>query len=189
MSATPATPLVSATPRAPERPRRRRWLWVTLALLVALPLAMALAVERAPAAAFEPQPLPPALAERFAYPEQGTPAPVEDEFSRSRGWGYESRWIKLSVTRPDDPRGSHQVQLIHYRSARPAPRPAVLITPIHGGRQPVARILAPMLARRGIDAAIVLRGERYFEFTEPPAALERILRTAVLDRRRVLDWL
>lgn len=187
MSATSATPQVSATPRAPERRRRRRW--VALGLLFALPLAMALAVERAPAAPYEPPPLPPALAARFAYPEQGTPAPVEVEFSPSRGWGYQSRWLKLSVTRPGDPQGSHYVQLIHYRSARPGPRPAVLITPIHGGRQPVARVLAPMLARRGIDAAIVLRGERYFEYTEPPAALERILRTAVLDRRRALDWL
>ncbi|MGE0709343.1 MAG: alpha/beta hydrolase family protein [Planctomycetota bacterium] len=181
-------------PRAPARPRR--WLRLLGLALFALLTGLGLAtlflgamIERTPAdPAFTPRPLPREVAERFDYLERGTPAEVVEEFQHERGWGYRSRWIKLSVTSPDEDE-PHSVQVIHYRSAAPGRRPAVLIAPISGGRQPVARALGPLLARRGFHVAVVLRAERYLDGRYPEGWLEHVLRVAVIDRRRTIDWL
>ncbi|MBL4845652.1 MAG: hypothetical protein JKY65_09010 [Planctomycetes bacterium] len=152
------------TPR-PWRRRLRRATLVSGAGLVVTIALLAASVEH------DPPPATPILERR------------EDA-----GAGYELNFVQLWVTTPGDPE-RHKVQILEYRSTQPGRRPAVIVTPMFGGRQPIARRLGPALARRGIHAAVVLRAERYLVGDAPPERLERVLRTAVIDRRRTLDWL
>lgn len=178
----------------PPRNRLRRWLKRALlgggiGLLLAL-AALRLAVEHTPVAP-EPrprQPLAPELQARFDYPEASLPAePILDRLEETHS-SYEERFVQLWVTTPGD-KERHKVQILEFRSTRPGPRPAVVVTPMFGGRQPIAKMIAPALARRGIHALVVLRAERYLVGEAPPERLERVLRTAVIDRRRTLDYL
>lgn len=65
----------------------------------------------------------------------------------------------------------------------------MLVTPIMGGSREVAHLVAGELAKRGVHAAIVLRAESYLDGAARDERLERVLRTAVVDRRRAIDWL
>jgi len=142
--------------------------------------------EAAPRAA---TPLPVEVAARFAYPEQGTPARERSRFNEVEGRLYSSAWVHLSVTTPGE-REPHTVQVIHYcPQGLSGPAPAVLISPILGGSGELAKSAAVAFALRGMHAAIVLKAESYFDASAPASRLERVLRTAVVDRRRALDWL
>lgn len=173
---------------------KRRWLKRALGgggigLLLAL-AALRLAVDHDPLGP-EPRPrrpLPPQVQARFAYPEaSAAPEPILDRLEEESG-SFQERFVQLWVTTPGDPE-RHKVQILEFRSTLPGRRPAVVVTPMFGGRQPIARLIAPALARRGIHALVVLRAERYLLGDEPPERLERVLRTAVIDRRRALDYL
>jgi dienelactone hydrolase len=132
--------------------------------------------------------LPSEVQARFEYPEAALPPePIVDRLEDS-GREFEERFVQLWVTTPGDPE-RHKVQILEFRSTQPGPRPAVVVTPMFGGRQPIARLIAPALAERGIHALVVLRAERYLVGDAPPERLERVLRTAVIDRRRTLDYL
>lgn len=134
--------------------------------------------------------LPPEVAARFAYPEQGQPVRVEAIWDEQDHGDYTTRWAKLEVTTPGHP--PHVVQVIHYRPAAggvATRRPAVVVSPILGGSMALAKTLARALVQRSIHAAIVLKGERILDGKAPVARLERVLRTAVMDRRRTVDWL
>ncbi len=178
---------------APPKSRRR---WLKRALLgggIGLLLALAalrLAVEHDPLAATPRarRPLASEVQARFDYPEsESAPEPIVDRLEASAS-SYEERFVQLWVTTPGDPE-RHKVQILEFRSTLPGRRPAVVVTPMFGGRQPIARLIAPALAERGIHALVVLRAERYLLGDAPPERLERVLRTAVIDRRRTLDYL
>ena len=188
---------------ARPRPWRRRlkgalgWLSLALGLSVAW-LAWALEHE-ALGPSRPPLPLASAVQARFDYPEAKTrPLPLLDRTQGAAGVPSEGegqgpdprcRFVQLGVTTPGDP-APHKVQILMFWSAASGPRPAVVVTPIFGGRQPLARQIGPALARRGVHAAVVLRAERYLRGEdEDLSRLERVLRTAVIDRRRTLDWL
>ena len=159
------------------------------AALGLLCLTLALATERTdldPSYA-GPTPLPAAVAQRFVYPEQGTPVNVVLEFNQEDFETYSTRWLKLEVTTPGfDP---HVAQVIHYRPKASGPRSAVIVSPILGGSNEVAKIIAGGLAARGMHALIVLRAQSYLDSSVGAANLEVVLRTAVVDRRRAIDWL
>lgn len=133
------------------------------------------------------RPLPAGARLRFAYPEAGLPARPVLRWKERAGWGYTSCWLKLPVTTPGHP--PHVAQVVSYRSSVPGRRPAVLVSPILGGDYALAGFAAAALARRGYHAAVVLRSQSALPEDEPPAALADVWRTAVIDRRRALDWL
>lgn len=182
------------------RPRRRRLRRLLLGLAGALAL-LALAWAGAAAATLAslaplapgyagPAPLSSDVAARFAYPEAGTPPQVVAEFNHERGWGWESRWVQLLVTTPGEAT-PHKVQLIHHAPLDPPAgrRPALVITPILGGRNEVGVLVARAAARRGLHGVVVLRAESLLDGAADEARLERVVRTAVVDRRRAIDWL
>lgn len=188
MSEPPLDPSPTAAP--PRARRLRRALGGSLALAVAAPVALRLAVASAPPPA-QPRPaapLPADVAARFVYPEAGAPVSLHAEFAHEPGGRYSTRWAQFPVTTPGEST-PHLVQVIHYRAHVPGRRPAVVISPIMGGSYEVAKLAAATLALHGIHAGIVLRAESYFVADAPEARLERVLRTAVVDRRRAIDWL
>jgi len=134
-----------------------------------------------------PEPLPGKLAERCSYPEHGTAVDVVAEFNHQEGEGFASRWVQFEVTtRGFDP---HLVQVIYYRSLTDGRLPAVVVTPILGGDNEVAKLMAEALAANGVHAAIVLRAGTYLDPGRPDANVEAVLRTSIVDRRRAVDWL
>lgn len=180
----------------PRRKRLRRALLASAAAttvllaayggLVAATLASRTALDPAYAG---PAPLPPDVAARFDYPERGRPPEVVAEFNHASGWGWTSRWVQVLVTSPDDA-AAHKVQIIHVSpTGAQGRRPAVVITPIMGGTDELPLLIARALARRGIHGAVVLRAETLLDGAADEARLERVLRTAIIDRRRALDWL
>jgi dienelactone hydrolase len=192
---SPAT----TTPPAPSPRRWRRRALVGLGGALALALGLQLLLCGWAVATSEPldpgyvgpRPLPADVLARFDYPERGTPPEVFAEFNPSSGSGWTSRWVQVLVTTPGDTE-QHKVQIIHLRPTGLAGRraPAVVITPILGGSYGLEQVMGAALARRGLHAAIVLRAESLLgDGTEDETRLERVTRTAVIDRRRAIDWL
>lgn len=144
-----------------------------------------------------PRPLPPEVSARFDYPEAGTPPVVVAELNHDAGRGWSSRWVQVLVTTPGDA-AAHKVQIIHHtstgerggeRASALGRRPAVVLSPILGGRNDVSILAARVLARRGLHASVVLRAESLLDGAQGEERLERVLRTAIIDRRRAIDWL
>lgn len=194
MSAEAPAPDRQARPPARRWRRRAGWAAGALAGLVGVYAAVVLAAlaSRAPLdpGYAGPRPLPPEVAARFDYPESGTPPEVVAEFNHERGRGWTSRWVQVRVTTPGDA-APHLVQIVHH-APDPAPtgrRPAVVVSPILGGRNDVSILAAQALARRGLHAAVVLRAESLLDGAQGEERLERVLRTAIVDRRRAIDWL
>lgn len=193
MSAGPEEVSGAALSAPRPRRRRRRALLGALLLLVGLPLGLRALVahDAADPAYGGPRPLAAELQARFAYPELGTPAPEQAEFNLAPGRSWSTRWVHLLVTTPGE-EAPHRVQVIHYRPEglpAGARRPAVVITPILGATDELPGLLGAALARAGIHAAVVLRAETILDPTAPASRIERVLRTAVVDRRRTIDWL
>lgn len=189
-------PELAPAPAQLTRPPRRRWrrlAWVVLAALVGLPLGLRGLVRHDPLdpAYAGPRPLTAKVAARFAYPELGSPAAEVASFNHVAGARWSTRWVHLLVTTPGQAE-PHRVQVIHYRPAGLSPgqrRPAVVITPILGARDELPGLLGAALAASGIHGAVVLRAETILDPRAPDARIERVLRTAVVDRRRTVDWL
>lgn len=186
-------------PAAPAPPRRwRRRALVGLGVVLGLALGLQLLLCGWAVATSEPldpgyagpTPLPAEVLARFDYPERGRAPEVFAELDPSSGPGWTSRWVQVPVTTPGDPR-PHLVQVIHLRPEGLTGRaPAVVITPILGGSYGLEQVMGAALARRGLHAAIVLRAESLLgDGSDDEARLERVTRTAVIDRRRAIDWL
>lgn len=193
MSRDPAAPAEAPRPR-----RRLRRALLVLAVALGAVVVVYAGLAGSTVASFSPldpgyagpAPLPPEVAARFSYPEAGTPPVVVAEFGHESGRGWRSRWVQVEVTTPGDAQ-PHKVQLIHHAPTDdgPARRPAIVITPILGGRNDVAIIAARGAARRGLHGVVVLRAESLLDGAADEARLERVLRTAIVDRRRAIDWL
>ncbi|MCO5172079.1 MAG: dienelactone hydrolase family protein [Planctomycetes bacterium] len=180
-------------PRARRLRRAARWAGACAAGLLAayaglVGVALASRAPLDPAYA-GPRPLPPDVAARFAYPEAGRPPEVVAEFNHEEGRGWRSRWVQVRVTTPGDA-APHLVQIVHHApAAAGGRRPAVVVSPILGGRNDISILAARDLARRGFHAAVVLRAESLLDGAADERRLERVLRTAIVDRRRAVDWL
>jgi len=137
-----------------------------------------------------PAAVPSHVLTRFDYPERHLPARELSEFRPDAGSGWTSRWVHLTVTTPGEDE-QHRVQVIHVQPDPPNDvlSAAVVVTPILGGHGELATLIARSLAQRGLHAAVVLKAESYFDGQAPVGRLERVLRTAVVDRRRTVDWL
>lgn len=185
-------PAPPAPPARPWRRRLKRAALATLGALLAALLVLSLALTRDPLdpAYAGPGRLDPEVLARFAYREHGTPVAELASWNHAPGSRWSTRWVQFEVTTPGE-EAPHRVQVIHHRpeGRPPGRRPAVVLTPILGARDELPGLLAAALAGRGIHAAIVLRGERVLDPTAPEARIERVLRTAVVERRRTVDWL
>lgn len=188
---SPAAP-TAAPPVARARRRLRRVALGGLLGLVATLVGLRLLVRHDPLdpAYAGPRALAPEVAARFAYRELGAPAPELSSFRHAPGSRWSTRWVHLEVTTPGED-APHRVQVIHYRpeGRAPARRAAVVITPILGARDELPGLLGAALAASGLHAAVVLRAETILDPAAPEARIERVLRTAVVDRRRTVDWL
>ncbi|MEZ6188008.1 MAG: prolyl oligopeptidase family serine peptidase [Planctomycetota bacterium] len=162
---------------------------VVLGLTGVVGLRLSVGSDPAPGAPRAAAPLAPDVAARFAYPEHGTPAPELARFNEAEGLSYTRAWVQLTVTTPGDD-APHRVQVIHYRPrGLRGPAPAVVVSPILGGSGELAHSAAVAFTLRGMHAAVVLKAESYFDAAAPLERLECVLRTAVIDRRRAVDWL
>ena len=134
-------------------------------------------------------PLPLEVAARFDYAERGTPAAFDVAPKDAC-----SRWDAFTVTGSVTLRGDPDPQKVHveyYRSkSAPAGRaPALVVTPILGGGDDVARLVARHFADEGLHVAIVWRGVKVLAGQWPEAEIEHQLRRGVVARRRTIDWL
>jgi hypothetical protein len=133
-----------------------------------------------------PAPLPVALAEEFAYPPATSLLPASDTVVDTRA-GYRVRRIELEST--VNVVESHTIVLDYYEvESDEGPVPVVLVLPVMGGRDRLARHFASVFARRGMAAVIVNRQEGDKD-THDLDRLNAVFRQIVLDHRQALDWI
>lgn len=184
-SPAPAPPAVGA--------RRRRG--SLRKIVVATPIALAalavaaylLAIEHTslPASPRAPEPLPAELDVRLsADPAVPLAVTLEAEVSLE---GHRVLPGRLAVRR----NGTAKVRAprfeLYLADDLSGPAATVVVTPILGGRNEIAKLIADDLASHGMNAVIVDRN-RNADVTSLQA-WEDELRDAVSDRRRVVDWL
>jgi len=95
----------------------------------------------------------------------------------------------VAVRRPGRPEAHRATFHFYVADAYEGRAPAVILTPILGGDNPVAKLLADDLASHGMHAVIVDRSPLLFEDTTLDEGVEQAFRDMIADRRRVLDWL
>lgn len=105
----------------------------------------------------------------------------------------ESEAPNPDAARPEaaEPEASSPVEVVFqlYRTKRgEGKRPLVCVMPILGGGYGIASMIAADLARHGFHAFFVERQERLFAGERSPRDLDRLVRQAVVNVRRVLDW-
>jgi hypothetical protein len=88
----------------------------------------------------------------------------------------------------------HEVTFSYYQSRAQGRRGAVVVTPILGGSNEIAQIISLYFASAGYHALLVYRGpdkgfDKVLHWSWDAAAVERMLRRSVVDRRRAIDWL
>jgi len=79
---------------------------------------------------------------------------------------------------------------VEYWRTKSAPRaPAVVITPILGGGNDIARLVAREFAESGMHGVIVWRGVKVLQPQWAEEEVEYAIRRGIVARRRVIDWL
>jgi dienelactone hydrolase len=159
--------------------------------VVPLLLVAACSVATVPEAKHPPQAeaLPPDVARRFDYLEHGAPLTswtctlVHDE----------SRYVVYKVDGQVTLRGDNHpvsVEAEFWRTKEAGPRaPAVVITPILGGGNDIARLIAREFAEAGMHGMIVWRGVKVLAPEWSEEEIDYNLRRGIVARRRVIDWL
>jgi dipeptidyl aminopeptidase/acylaminoacyl peptidase len=131
-----------------------------------------------------PKAPPDELAQMLAY-EKAKPLP--DVKTLAKKDSYEVERIKLAV-KDDDTAGEHEVVIDYYHVAGDKKRPIILVLPILGGGNDVAKYFASYFAGHGLAAAIVHRGAKDKDANSLDE-LNRTFRRIVLDHRRAIDWI
>ncbi|MBI3323920.1 MAG: hypothetical protein HYZ92_01390 [Candidatus Omnitrophica bacterium] len=135
-----------------------------------------------------PQPLPPELAARYAYPPRPSPGQADiqllDEHRR-----YRRFLVRFPLVAPDFEPTEPVVELEWYECKRPGRRPAILFNPILGGDYPLERSTCRFFANRGFHVALVRRKTLKVSPDKPIAHLELLLRQGVLRIRQAVDWM
>jgi hypothetical protein len=72
---------------------------------------------------------------------------------------------------------------------RPGKSPAILISPVAGGKDPIARLFARTFARHGLHCAIAHREKKPITRVEELDGLEVFFKNAVITIRHTVDWL
>lgn len=135
------------------------------------------------------QPLPPEVERRFDYVERGAPiaswtcTPTHDDER------YAIYKVDGHVTLKGD-NSPIAVEAEYWRSKTGGARgPAVVITPILGGGNDIARLVAREFAEAGMHGVIVWRGIKVLQPQWSEDEVELALRRGIVARRRVIDWL
>ncbi len=130
-----------------------------------------------------PRPLSPEVAKRFEYERIGQavlkPLEETDEAVISSA--------TLLVKIPGDV-GPTTVQFQWWQSRHPGRRPLVVVTPILGGGEALARACVEAFVEAGMHVAMVERGPRILAPHWGIEEVERYLRRGIASRRAVLDW-
>jgi hypothetical protein len=181
---------VTTPAQARTRPRWRRagrTLALSLGALAALlGLAYVGLIEHTPTHERAASPLPATIDARLrSVPD----LPLDPRLEPSRQVdGHTVITGSVQVRRPGEA-DPHRATFHYYRAITSDPRgPAILITPILGGANTVAKMLADDLVRHGLHAVIVDRSPRLFEDASVEG-VELAFADMIADRRRVLDWL
>ena len=81
------------------------------------------------------------------------------------------------------------IHIDYYRAAGPGKFPAILISPVVGGKDPVARHFARTFARHGLHCAITHREKKPITRVEEIDHLELFFKNTIITIRHTLDWL
>jgi predicted alpha/beta-fold hydrolase len=130
-----------------------------------------------------PRPLTPALENAYACPPfTGT----YDERIIDRQPQFTIRRITFPSTRRIIASGPITVD--YYDVDARDKVPVIMVLPILGGKNKIARIFARYFAANGYAAVIVHRQKKYKDFDQMDK-VDQVLRQMVLDHRQVLDWI
>lgn len=135
------------------------------------------------------QPVPLEVERRFDYVERGAPLTswtcvLTHDTSR-----YSIFKVDGHVTLKGD-NSPLAVEVEYWRSKTGGPRPpSVVITPILGGGNDIARLVAREFAEAGMHGVIVWRGVKVLQPHWSEDEVELAIRRGIVARRRVIDWL
>jgi dienelactone hydrolase len=133
--------------------------------------------------------LPFDVARRFDYLERGTPVTSWTQSLVVAHDRYDVFEINGSVTLRGD-NVSNPVEAEYWcAKGTPGRKPVVIVTPILGGGEDVARLMARQFAESGMHAIICKRGVRVLAPDWDEDRVERELRRGIVARRRLVDWL
>ncbi len=130
-----------------------------------------------------PRPLPEAVASEFAYPKSDVV--YSETFIEDKG-DYTIRRIEFESTHNVIP-VPHTIRMDYYAQSSGEKAPVILVMPILGGNNVIAKIFAGCFAENGYAAVIVHRQREYKEVAD----LDRInptLRQMVIDHMQAVDW-
>lgn len=137
--------------------------------------------------------------------ESGYPGPkplpeeIREEYKHERFTGvfdekisYENKFYRLKEIQ-FAPGGNifdieHKIRLDYYEIIGAGPSPAILVLPILGGKNTVARIFADYFARNGFASVIVHRQKKYKQINDI-TKLDKTLRQMVQDHKHAVDWM
>ena len=160
-----------------------------LGSIPALLLAACSVVTIAPGEPSKPaEPLPDDVAHRFDYTEQGAPLTSWTCVSTHEGDAYDIYKVDGSVTLKGDNHPT-PVEVEYWRTKKTPRAPAVVITPILGGGNEIARLIAREFAEAGMHGVIVWRGVKVLAPNWSEEEVDYALRRGIVARRRVIDWL
>jgi predicted alpha/beta-fold hydrolase len=135
------------------------------------------------------QPLPAEVELRFDYAERGAPLTSWTSVVTHEDSRYTIFKVDGFVTLKGD-NAPIPVEAEYWRTKSGPPRaPAVVITPILGGGNDIARLVAREFAEAGMHGVIVWRGVKVLQPHWAEEEVEFALRRGIVARRRVIDWL
>jgi dienelactone hydrolase len=126
---------------------------------------------------------------RFDYEERASPVTSWRCTLKKTDDRYEVHEVTGTVTLKGDDHLT-SVEIEYWRTKLGTSRaPAVLVTPILGGGNDIARLIAREFAEAGLHGVIVCRGVKVLTPEWSAAEVEQAIRRGVVARRRALDWL
>lgn len=131
----------------------------------------------------EAAPLTSEVADRFAYERVGDVVlePLKDEV-------HAVVWSGTLHLRLRGETEAFKQRFEWWQAREPGRRPAILVTPILGGGESLARGHCLAFTAEGLHVALVDRGPRVLAGHWPVGDVEKFLRRAIAARRAVLDW-
>ncbi|MCP4116356.1 MAG: alpha/beta hydrolase [Desulfobacteraceae bacterium] len=130
-----------------------------------------------------PEPLPSALEREYSYPAYTGPY---DERVLKEEEKFVIKRITFPSTRNLIPAGP--IAIDYYDIGKEEKHPVIMVLPILGGNNAIAKIFAAYFADNGYASVIVHRQKEYKKIKQLHR-VDRTLRQIVLDHRQVLDWI
>jgi dienelactone hydrolase len=135
------------------------------------------------------EPIPAEVAGRFEYVEHGAPLTSWSSTRTHSESHYDVYDVEGTVTLKGDNAPS-RVEVEYWRTKVGKSRaPAVVITPILGGGNDIARLVAREFAEAGLHGVIVWRGVKVLVPQWGEDEVDRAIRRGIVARRRTIDWL